>query len=236
MSVGSIVASEDITGDIVCEGPVAIGTVINLSGYGTAISGGVPSWFTGGILTESGDLNDVDIVAKSAGAIANGGIVGISGDALGAIYVLTGDISDSQLDVFGNFVGIQAPFADIDSNDLIVNVEGEIDMLIIPDAYAGQVTGLHQDATVEAINGETVVTVNNSYNAGDTEVEVSGGVAAIVSNSGSDATIDQITVVGLGAAGTTMDVAGDVTQLDVIGNLAGAITVSGIAADSVNGE
>jgi len=236
-SVGSIVANEDITGDIVCGGPVAIGTVIDLSGYGTAISGGVPSWFAGGILTEFGDLNDVDIVAKSAGELVGGLIVGPTDDALGAIYVLTGDIIDSQLDVFGNFTGIQAPFADIDSNDLTVNVEGEIDMLIIPDAYLGQVTGINQDATVEALNGETVVTVNNSYKAGDTEVEVSGGVAAIVDNNDdSEATIEQITVVGLGAAGTTMDVTGDVTRLDVIGDLAGTITVSGIDADSVNGE
>jgi len=238
-SVGSIVASENITGDIICEGPVAIGTVINLSGYGTAISGGVPSWFTGGIISEAGDIDiDIDAVNDDTALVGTTGLIGINtGYAVGGIYALTGDVDGTSINAFGNIVGIQAPFADPGDIDFM-NVEGSIDFLIMPNHSA--VTGVHQDATIQALNDEIVVTENNSYNAGDTAVEVSGGVAAIVDNNNSSdisyAIIERITVVGLGAVGTTMDVAGDVTQLDVIGNLAGTITVSGIDADTENAE
>ena len=96
---------------------------------------------------------------------------------------------------------------------------------------------MYPAAAIEAINGETVVSSTNAYAPGDSNmsVAVTGGVLAIVDNNDADATsVDALTIVGL-VNGTTVNVVGDVLEMNVAGNWDGDVAVTGSDLDDTDG-
>jgi len=228
LSIGSIVASTDIDGDFISEGTLAVGTVLDVSTYGLS---GVPSWFTGGVLAEAGDISSGSEFTAVGPVTVVQGIPVPSGDAMGTVYVLAGYL-DGDYNVSGNMGGIIAPTSY--SEGISLNVSGTIDMLIIPNA-GNNISGYDRGhATIEAINNERVVSASGSYEAGDVSVSATGGLFALVTYT-SGSTVSQITAVGLDAA-SSLSVTGNVSTLRVVGNWGGTVNVSGSPLDETDGE
>jgi hypothetical protein len=106
--------------------------------------------------------------------------------------------------------------------------------LIIPNA-GNNITGYTRGhATIEAINGERVVSASGSYESGDVSVSATGGVFALVSHSSTSSTVSQLTAIGLDAT-SSLSVMGDVSTLMVVGNWGGTVNVSGSPLDETDG-
>jgi len=251
LSIGHIVASTDIDGSFISEGTLAIGTADAMN---TAISGfgldGVPAWFTGGILAEVGDIGsnadevdnldtgtywynsgDTEAVFRAQNVTMIGGVevIAPAGDAMGAIYVVSGGMS-AQINVTGNFAGIQVPAGPVWVD---INVYGGIQRMIAPN-YTETATSDRPEAVIEATNGEEIVTENNGFAQAGVSVVVPTGVIGIVDNSDGDATsIDQVILLSLGAG--TATITGDVDELFVVDGWGGDVVVVGSGTDGTDG-
>ena len=216
---------------------------------------GVPSWFTGGILSEAGDIGslsdeiasldtgtntsaDNEAVFHAAGTVSGvvQGVPDIGGDAMGTIYVLAGSLS-ADIAVNGNFGGIIVTAGPV---WVQLNAFGSIDTMIAPNytETGGNAASDRPEADIEATNDEEIVTPNNPHAQGDAAVEVSAGVLAIVDQAaGVDTLIAEVILIGMDGVGTTATITGDVTELRVVDNWVGAVAVNGIdQADDVEGR
>ena len=217
---------------------------------------GVPSWFTGGILAETGNIGSIsdevdaletgtywDVVNTNNGTEAvfraqlvdpsmpQGALAG-GGDAMGAIYVVSGGMS-AQINVTGNFAGIQVAAGPA---WVEINVSGGIQRMIAPNytETGGNSASDRPEAMIEATNGEEIVTEINGFAQAGVSVDVPTGVLGIVDNSDGDLTsIDQVILIGLGAGTATIE--GDVDELFVVDGWAGAVVVVGSGTDDTDG-
>jgi|GEM_PF-6432020 len=207
ISIGSIIASEDITGDFISEG------TLGLDGFlGTSLDG-VPDWFTGGILAEVGDICEANFAASN---IDLTNIVATYGDAMGIIFVPVGNMTYTDINVAGNFGGIHVLAGSV-SITLNVPSGASIDRLIAP--LGSIISGHYPAADVDARSGQVIVIEGAPYEGDDLTVTVTGGnTLAIVDG-------DDVTLIGGLALASSLTLEGDVILLTIDGNLAGIVTV-----------
>ncbi len=210
-SIGSIVASKGIDGDFQAEGPIAIAAVdldaLISAEFGATLAAFVPAWFTGGVLSE---VANITANFDAMGTGNDGAYVG--GDAMGLVNAPVGNVT-GVYNIAGNFEGILAPLGAVTVANIAAN---SIGMVIAP---ATNAAAAMDNVGLQVTNGEVVATSLNAVTVGDLTVTPGAGVVAIVD--GTD-----VTAVGLGAAGTTLALAGDtVDDLLIFGNTwAGGIT------------
>ncbi len=237
-SFGSIASSLDWSGTWESEGTGAVGGDIDnatiSAAYGAAVAAGIPSWFTGGVLVEAGDVSStLDFRTVAPTVVIDGlGTPEPTGTATGTIYVLAGDIA-GDFDIFGDFGGLQVPIGSENIGNM--TVAGFISRMIVPNA-GGAITGLSDvdvNIGLKAIDGETIVSENNPFSQDSISVEVSGGAAGIIDNNDStDYIIEQLDIVGLDDAGAEVDIVGDVTEINIWGDWAGDLSIEGTTSSN----
>jgi hypothetical protein len=225
-SIGHIVSSNGLVADFTSEGTIAVGDATALhADLATFGLEGVPSWFTGGVLVEAGNIDNTNFFAIGPLVEEVSGIQ-VFGDAMGPIRVLAGDIfSNTSVNVAGNWTGliVTGGFA-----TLAIDVSGSIDMLIAP---SSTLTGNFPSASLQATSGEEIATSANPFVDGARSVVPGAGVLAIV---GAGATPD-IDVIGLDGAGTTVTINSDVDDLTIQSAWVGAVIVNAVPSDDTMG-
>jgi len=261
VSIGYIVASNDIDGEFISEGTLALVGPTNLASeiqtsYGLI---GVPSWFNGGILAEAGDIgsnNDMnagldmntnwgasgenEAVFTAAGTPTQPQNVAFwNAPAMGTIYVPAGGMS-ADINVGGSFGGIQVPAGEC---WVELTVPGYIGKIVAPqfNDNGGNADSFWDAAKVgiNLTNGETVVVAGAPLYADYLNVVVTGAdTIAVVEDY-------DVELIGGLAAGASLTVDGDLDSLtfgqwqDVTasglvltdGNWAGAVVVNGYLGD-----
>ncbi|MBN1436709.1 MAG: hypothetical protein JW936_06520 [Sedimentisphaerales bacterium] len=265
VSIGSIVASLDIDGEFIAEGVLAVTYTADDAGgpIGLYSLTGIPTWFDGGILSESGDIGEnrnmlasmwtgtpwfVDgdndnsydndeatearFVAYADPTIVQG-IDLLVDQAMGDFFLPTGSIS-ATIQSGGDFGGINVPSGSA-WVQLQVAFTADIDRIICPnnwhDAQGNVESSWNHDRTnVLVINGEDVVVVGAALNTNGLDVSVTGATTLAIVDGTS------IRLVGGLAAGSTLDVSGDVNVLTVDGAWLGTINITPNPDDASNGE
>ena len=210
-AIGSIVASQDIDATIISEGTVATDTIVAGS------IANVPDWFTGGILSEVGDI-DATISGSATGTLSNG-IVVFDGMAIGTVYAPVGSV-DVTVNAAGDFGGIQSLGA---GSDVVLNVTGDVNMLLLG-ADADVDANIGGDIIIDGSAGGTVVFAGSTFSNDTLTVSVTGAAVAVVE--GTDVTL----VNGL-ADGETLTVTGGVDDLVIDGDWAGDVVVNETGVD-----
>ena len=246
VAIGSIVASEDVDGQFISEGTLALAdplgadslNTILTNAYGATIASYVPTWFAGGILVEVGDVSaasEFHASGPDAVQVVQGLPMG-GGDAMGTVYIMAGSDLGAEYDIHGNMGGLWIPVGTANPD---LNVTGSITNLVAPNM--GVATPIANVTGIQATNGEVVAAAVNPYSYANMSVTPGAGVLAIIQindpagNVPADTTnMWNVTVLGL-AGGTTLDIDGDVTTLNVVGNWGGAVDVDGVALDGTDG-
>jgi len=228
--IGDIAASDDVTATLWTEnGSVAMGggTAMQaaVADYGLS---GLPSWFDGGILTEIGDIVELDVNAAPEGLVVQGVYISDSSSgALGMLYSLTGDIEAYML-LGGDWEGAQAPIGDLDI-EVYMPYECNIEMIIAPQTGGEScIDGEYPEPQLLLVDGEILVTANTPYHESNSQVEVSvtgSGTLGWLDFSGSSTMPDMFLVNGLAAGATVTVVDLDIDTLTVDGDWAGVVTV-----------
>jgi len=240
VSIGSIVASSGIyDSSFYSEGTLGVG-VGTLEGDLTSFGlSGVPSWFfdtEGGVLVETGDIDNSDFVA-SGDAVLTQGNATFSELVMGTFYVVAGDFdSDCSVICGGSMGGIQAPTGIADML-IQVSMDGSIDRIIVANWSPASGSQFNEDRVgvfVDASDGDVIIVAGNPFTSEEIAISVTGGTTLAVY--GVDGYGDDyILLVGGLAAGSSLVVNGNLASggLIVGGDWAGLV---GFHANAYTGE